>query len=80
MGRFRNAARKEKLFRFQMCCGDPVGERVPRLLGDLKLDRPLGFLLHDDRARRAPTVLDNFMDAEPNQIAPAQLAVDGEVE
>jgi hypothetical protein len=59
---------------------DPGGNRVPRLLGDFKLDRPLGFLLHDDRPRSDSTALDHIVDAESNQIAAAQLAVDGEVE
>ena len=60
--------------------GDPGGNCVARLLGDLKLDRPLRFLLHDDRAGRAPATLDHIVNAESNQIATAQLAVDGEVE
>jgi uncharacterized protein (TIGR02246 family) len=44
--------------------GDPGGDRVPRLLGDLKLDRALGFLLRDDRAGRDPAALDDIVDAE----------------
>ena len=59
---------------------DPGGERLARLLGNLKLDRPLGFLLHDDRAGGYPTALDHIMYTECNQVAAAQLAVDGEIE
>ena len=59
---------------------DPGRDRVPRLLGDLKLHRSLGLLLHDDRRGSDPTALDHIVDAKPDQIAPAQLAVDGEVE
>jgi hypothetical protein len=80
MGRFRNAARKEELLRFQAGRRDPSGDRVPRLLGDLKLHRPLGLLLHDNCPWRNRSALDNVVDAKPYQIAPAQLAVDGEVE
>ena len=60
--------------------GDPGGDRVARLLGDLKLDRTLGLLLHDNRAGGDPTALDHIVNMEPDQVAPAQLAVDGEVE
>jgi hypothetical protein len=59
---------------------DPGTDRVPRLLGDLKLHRSLGLLLHDYRAAGDMTTLDHIVDAKPDQITPAQLAVDGEVE
>src|ERR1022692_13486 len=80
MWRLRNAAWKEELLRLQVGRRDPGGDRVPRLLGDLKLHRSLGLLLHDNRAGGDATALDHIMDAKPDQIAPAQLAVDGEVE
>src|SRR5438067_12203842 len=79
MRRLRNAAWKEELLRLQVGRRDPGGDRVPRLLGDLKLHRLLGLLLHDNRAGGDVTALDHIMDAKPDQIAPAQLAVDGEV-
>jgi hypothetical protein len=60
--------------------GDPGRDRVPRLLGDLKLDRALGLLLHDHRPRHDPSALDDIVDPEAHQIAAAQLAVNGEVE
>jgi hypothetical protein len=63
-----------------MCRGDPRSDRVPRLLGDLELHRPLGLLLRDNRARSDPTALDHIVNVEPDQIAPAQLNVDCEVE
>ena len=59
---------------------DPGTDRVPRLLGDLKLHRSLGLLLHDYRAAGDMTTLDHIVDAKPDQITPAQLAIDGEVE
>jgi hypothetical protein len=63
-----------------MCRRDPGGDRLARLLGDLDLDRPLGLLLHDNRAGCDPTALDHIVNMEPDQITPAQLAVQGEVE
>jgi hypothetical protein len=63
MGRFRNAARKEELLRLQMGRRDPGGDRFARLLGDLKLHRPLRLLLHDNREGGDMTALDNIMDA-----------------
>src|SRR5437867_9336869 len=59
---------------------DPGADRVSRLFGDLKLHRPLGLPLHDNRAGCHMTALDHVADAKPDQIAAAQLAVDGEVE
>ena len=63
-----------------MCRRDPGGNRVPRLLGQFKLNRPLGLLLHDDRTAGYLTAPDDVVHAEPDQIASAQLAVDGKIE
>jgi pimeloyl-ACP methyl ester carboxylesterase len=60
--------------------GNPACDRVSRLLGDFELHRALRLLLHDDRAERYMTTLDHIVDSESNQIATAQLAVNGEVE
>jgi hypothetical protein len=80
MGRLRNAAWKEVLLRLQMSCRDLGGDQVPRLLRDLKLHRSPGLLLHNNRPGGDVTALDHIMNAKADQIAPAQLAVDGEVE
>ena len=80
MGRRRHAARKEELLRLQASGRDPGTDRVPRLFGDLELHRPLGLLLHDNRAGGDMTALDHVVDTKSNQIAPAQLAINGEVE
>jgi hypothetical protein len=50
------------------------------LLGDFKLHRALGLLLHDDRSRADAITMRNVSDAQPDQIASTQLAVDGQVE
>ena len=71
MRRLRHATRKEELLRLQLRRSDPSCDRVPRLLSDLKLDRPLGLLLHDNRAGGDSTSADHIVDAEANQIAAA---------
>src|SRR5213078_3199144 len=63
-----------------MCGGDPCGYRIPRLLGDLELHWSLCFLLHDNRTAGNVTALDHIVDAQRDQITPAQFAVDGKVE
>ena len=59
---------------------DPGSDRVSRLLSDLKLHRSLRLLLHDNRAWGDMNALDHITNAKPDQIASAQLAVNGEVE
>ena len=80
MRRLRQTAGKKELLRLQMRRPDPPHNRIARLLGDLKLHRPLRLLLHDNRPRGDMTALDHIMDAKSDEIAPAQLAIDGEVE
>jgi hypothetical protein len=63
-----------------MCRGDPRSDRVPRLLGDFELHWSLGLLLHDNCPGRDPAALDDIVDAETNQVASTQLAVDCEIE
>ena len=80
MRRLRNAARKYELLRLQMSGRYPSAHRVPRLLGDFELHRSLSLLLHNNRAGRDMSTVDHIVDAESNQIATAQFAVDGEIE
>ena len=47
---------------FQMRGCDPGGDRVARLIGNLKLDRPLSLLLHDDRTGCNMTTLNHIVD------------------
>ena len=44
------------------------------------MDRPLGLLLHDNRARGYMTALHDVLHAKSHQVAPAQLAIDCEIE
>src|SRR6266700_1951695 len=78
--RRRHTARKEELLWLQAGGRDPGTDRVPRLFGDLELHRPLGLLLHDNRAWGDMTAREHIANLKPHQIAPAQLAVDGEIE
>src|SRR5260370_23304236 len=59
---------------------DPGSDRVPRLLSDLKLHRSVGLLLHDNRTGGDMIALEHIANVKPNQVAPEQLAVDGEIE
>jgi hypothetical protein len=68
------------LLRLQTSSRYPNGGRVSGLLGDFELHRSLSLLLHDNRAGRNMRTLDHIVDAESNQIATAQLAVDRQVE
>jgi hypothetical protein len=55
-------------------------DRRPRLLGDLELNWPAGFLLNH-RGAIAYLPSDVYVaDAEPDEVAAPQLAVDGEIE
>src|SRR5258706_14104362 len=78
--RRRHTARKEELLRLQAGGRDPGTDCVPRLFGDLELHRPLGLLLHDDRTRGDMTALEHIANVKPHKVAPAPLAVDGEIE
>jgi len=50
---------------------DPCCDGVPRLLGDLKLDRPLRLFLHDNGPGSDATPMDHVVDAQTNQVATA---------
>src|SRR4030095_4088079 len=80
MGRRRHSAREEELLRLQLGRRNPGSDRVPRLLGGLKLHRSLRLLLHDNRAWSDVDALDHITNPNGDQIAPAQFTVDGEVE
>jgi hypothetical protein len=58
----------------------PGGERIFRLLGDFKLDGPLRFLLNDGGAVSDRATRPQVLDPKLNEIASAELAVDGEIE
>lgn len=58
----------------------PGGERIFRLLGNLKLHGPIGFLLNDGGVVPDRTTRPQVLDPKPDKIAGAELAVDGEIE
>src|ERR1700692_171836 len=55
-------------------------DRLPGLFGDLEPHRPAGLLLADRRTFNRISVWGNVLDLERHDIAPAQLAIDGEIE
>ena len=59
---------------------DPGADRVPCLLCDLELNRPLRLLLHDNRPRPDVTALHYVVNAKADQVIAAQLAIDCEIE
>ena len=59
---------------------DPVRDGIAGLLGDLELHRSLGLLLHDHGPVGDPGIVGDVPNPKSNQIAPAQLAVDRQVE
>jgi len=60
--------------------GDPGGDRLPGLVGQLELHRLLGLVLQDDGAMGNGAAVGDVTDATADHVAAAQLAVDGEVE
>ena len=63
-----------------MCRRDPGADRVARLFGQLKLNRLVGLLPRANRAASDLTALDGVVHAETDQVAGAQLALNGEIE
>jgi hypothetical protein len=60
--------------------GEPIADCRPRLFGDLELDRPAGFPLNDRGTVSHLAANANVVDAQAHEIAPAQLAVYGQIE
>jgi len=59
---------------------DQAADRLAGLVGQLELHRLLGLVLEDDGAVRDGAAVRDIADAQRDQVAAAQLAVDGEVE
>lgn len=73
------AAREKELAACWPAVGKPIADRRSGLLGDLKLDRPLGFLLNNSSAVANMSSDAKVVDPEPHKIAAAQLAIDREI-
>jgi len=56
------AAWKQALLWLELSLGYPASDDVTRLLGDFKLDWPLGLALHDDSACCNLTAVGNILD------------------
>src|SRR5271168_2830927 len=80
MRRVRDTALEQVLVRFEMCLCNPGGNCVSGQFGYFKLYRPPGFFLHDDRTRYDAITLSDVTDAQADQIATAQFAVDCKIE
>ena len=71
---------EEVIIRCQAGTAHQVRHRVSRLLGDLELDRPLGFLLEYNPAMAHAATMGNVSNPDFDQITSSQLTVDGQVE
>ena len=60
--------------------GQPVADRAPGLLGDLKLNRPPGLLLDHGRSIANSPAGQYVVDPQPREVAAPELAVDGQIE
>ena len=67
------------LFRLQFRLLNPGGDGSSGRLGQFKLHRPLGFLLHDHRSRQSLIAVGDVAHAQIDEIATTQLAVNREV-
>ena len=63
-----------------VCDAEVFINRLAGLFGDLEPYRPAGFLLADRRSLNGVPVRGDVLDFESDDIATAQLAVDGEIE
>jgi hypothetical protein len=71
---------KKKISALAVRHAEIVVERLPGLFGELKLHRPTSFLLAHHCAINSVPVRGNVIDFDSDDIATAQLAVDGEIE
>uniref|UniRef100_E6QV35 Uncharacterized protein n=1 Tax=mine drainage metagenome TaxID=410659 RepID=E6QV35_9ZZZZ len=73
-------AGEEKLVILEFSMGDPCGQGLSGLLGDLKLDGPLSFLLEHDGAMHDGVTMCDIGNMQSHEVAAPQFAIDGEVE
>jgi hypothetical protein len=73
-------AREQEPLGAKLRAGDPGGDRLAGLVGQLELHRLLGLVLEDDGAVRDGAAVGDIADTQRDQVAAAQLAVDREVE
>jgi hypothetical protein len=59
---------------------DPRRHGLSGLVGEFELDGPLRLALHHYGPRRDMAAGRNVLNSQPNEVTPAQLAVDGQVE
>src|ERR1700690_3519584 len=73
-------ARKQVILCFECCVPNPSEERFSGRLRNLELNRSLGLLLHDDRARGDSITVCDIADTQLHEIAAAQLTVNRQIE
>ena len=80
VGRLAHPACERKSLGPELGVRDPGGDRFPGLVGRLELHRLLCLVLEDDGAVRHRAAVGDVADAQRDQVAAAQLAVDRKVE
>jgi hypothetical protein len=80
MPRLGDPAWEEVLAGSEMRLLDPGGDRLPGLLGDLELHRPVRLVLHDHGARQDRLALGDVQNTQAYQVTAAQVAIYGEIE
>lgn len=70
----------QEVFGLQLGLLDPRLQCVPSDLGDFKLHRALGLVLHDDGARGQLIAVTPVADPEGDEVATSKRAVDAQVE
>src|SRR6185312_7305661 len=75
-----SAAREQELAWLLARRSQVIFDRLPRLLGQLELDRPPCIPLSHRRALGRAAVRRNILDPEGHHVAATQLAVDRQVE
>jgi hypothetical protein len=79
MGGQSYPARKQIVLGFQSRVSDPGEDRFSGRLRDFELNRSLRFLLHDDCTRSDSIAMCDVANAQLNEIAAAQFAVDRQI-
>src|SRR5437868_14279517 len=80
MWRHMQSTGKQKVLRIEARAINPRCQHLPCLLCDLKLNRTLGFLLHDNRPSSNPVTVRYVTHSKTNQITRPQLAIDSQIE
>jgi hypothetical protein len=75
-----NSARKDEVVERTSSAFEPSEDAAAGRLKELELNGATGLLLNNDCSRANPATTDNLSDLDFNDVAPAKLTVDREIE